>query len=103
MLVMRQKWSGYNAMNTPRVLMVEGAVIGLSFMTRHKEHMTGSEILKLQTQVATLAPIATLVHRVSRLGKFPWILTPWRLLQALSSPRVVRTRTDDKPTTSCQK
>ena len=36
------KCSGYNATRTPRVLMVGGAVMGLSFMTWHKEHMTGN-------------------------------------------------------------
>ena len=28
--------------------MVGGAVMGLSFMTWHKEHMTGSEVLQVQ-------------------------------------------------------
>ena len=41
------KSSGYKQRGP--ALMVGGAVMGLSFMTWHKEHMTGTEVLKVQT------------------------------------------------------
>ena len=43
------KCSGYNATSMPHVLMVGGAVMGLSFMTWHNERMTGAEVLKVHT------------------------------------------------------
>ena len=49
----------------------------------------------MSLSVATLVPMATLMHRKSRLGNFPWIGIPWRVLQALSSPRPDGRQTDD--------
>ena len=60
-------------------------------MTWHKEHMTGTEGFKARPSCeplgSHLVPMATLVHCTSRLGNFPRIGIPWRLVQALSSPQ----------------
>ena len=62
-------------------------------MTWHKEDLRCKRVVSLS--VATLVPMATLMHRKSRLGNFPWIGIPWRVLQALSSPRPDGRQTDD--------